>query len=142
MAKSAILYDYFRSSAAYRVRIGLNLKGVDYERRTVSLIDDEQKGAAYRALNPQGLVPALKVDGHPLMTQSLAILDWLDATYDQHPFMPADKDERAHVLAMTTLIACDIHPLNNLRDRQAPRGRLSVRGPADARRHLPRPATL
>lgn len=110
-----ILYDYFRSSAAYRVRIGLNLKGVDYERRTISLIDGEQKGEAYRTLNPQGLIPALKVEGHPLMTQSLAILDWLDATYEQNPFLPGDKDARAHVLAMATLIACDIHPLNNLR---------------------------
>lgn len=115
MPDQITLYDYFRSSAAYRVRIGLNLKGVIYCRENVSLIDGEQKGEAYRAINPQGLVPALKVEGHPLMTQSLAILDWLDATYDEPPFMPSDKDDRAHVLAMTTLIACDIHPLNNLR---------------------------
>lgn len=115
MAEPITLYDYFRSSASYRVRIGLNLKGAEYERVNVSLIDGEQKGEAYRALNPQGFVPALKVGDRPLMTQSLAILDWLDATYETNPFMPGDKDDRVHVLGMATLIACDIHPLNNLR---------------------------
>ncbi|MBW0144192.1 maleylacetoacetate isomerase [Sphingomicrobium clamense] len=126
MQKAPILYDYFRSSAAYRVRIGLNLKGVAYEKHTVSLIDGEQKGDAYRALNPQGLVPALKVAGHPLMTQSLAILDWLDATYPDPSFLPGDKDERAHVLSMATMIACDIHPLNNLRVLKYLKGPLGV----------------
>ncbi|WP_265569811.1 maleylacetoacetate isomerase [Sphingomicrobium nitratireducens] len=110
-----VLYDYFRSSACYRVRIGLNLKGVDYHMEKVNLVEGDQKGEEYRAVNPQGLVPALHVEGHPVMTQSLAILDWLDATYGDPPFLPGDKDQRVHVLAMATLIACDIHPLNNLR---------------------------
>lgn len=126
MGNLPILYDYFRSSAAYRVRIGLNLKDVAYERRTISLVDGEQQGEAYRALNPQGLVPALKVEGHPVLTQSLAILDWLDATYIDPPFLPGDKDERAHILAMTTLIACDIHPLNNLRVLKYLKGPLAL----------------
>jgi len=109
-----ILYDYARSSAAYRVRIGLNLKGVDYERRKVNLLDSEQKGDAYRALNPQGLVPMLDVDGHRI-TQSLAILVYLDQTIPEPRLMPADPIDGAHVRAMAMTIACDIHPLNNLR---------------------------
>lgn len=109
-----ILYDYARSSAAYRVRIGLNLKGVDYERRQVNLLDSEQKGEAYRALNPQGLVPMLEVDGRRI-TQSLAILVYLDQTYPEPRLMPADPFDGAHVRAMAMAIACDIHPLNNLR---------------------------
>jgi maleylacetoacetate isomerase len=110
----AILYDYFRSSAAYRVRIALNLKNVDYESRQVDLRDDEQKSAEYRALNPQGLVPMLEIDGHRL-TQSLAIINYLDIRYPVPPLIPAAAAERAHVVAMAMAIACDIHPLNNLR---------------------------
>ena len=109
-----ILYDYFRSSAAYRVRIGLNPKGVAYEQRKVNLVDGSQKAADYKALNPQGFVPML-VAGEKKITQSLAILDWLDAHYDNPPFVPSDPDQRAHVLALATAVACDIHPLNNLR---------------------------
>jgi maleylacetoacetate isomerase len=109
-----ILHDYFRSSAAYRVRIALNLKSVAYDSRTVSLIDGDQKGEAYRDLNPQGLVPTLEIDGHRI-TQSLAIMDYLDATVPEPRFVPEDPAERAHVLAMALAIACDIHPLNNLR---------------------------
>ena len=109
-----VLYDYAKSSAAYRVRIGLNLKGVDYERRQVNLLDSEQKGEAYRALNPQGLVPMLEVDGRRI-TQSLAILVYLDQTYPEPRLMPADPFDGAHVRAMAMAIACDIHPLNNLR---------------------------
>ena len=109
-----ILYDYFRSSAAYRVRIALNLKGVDYESRQIDLRDDEQKGDAYRALNPQGLVPMLEIDGHRL-TQSLAIINYLDLKYPNQPLLPASAAERAHVVAMAMTVACDIHPLNNLR---------------------------
>lgn len=109
-----ILYDYFRSSAAYRVRIALNLKGVDYEQRQVDLRAGDQKGTAYRALNPQGLVPMLEIDGHRL-TQSLAIINYLDLRFPNQPLIPAMAAERAHVVAMAMAIACDIHPLNNLR---------------------------
>jgi len=109
-----ILYDYWRSSAAYRVRIALNLKGIDYESRQVDLRADEQKSADYRRLNPQGLVPMLEIDGHRL-TQSLAILNYLDLRYPNQPLLPASAAERAHVVAMAMTVACDIHPLNNLR---------------------------
>jgi maleylacetoacetate isomerase len=109
-----VLYDYFRSSAAYRVRIALNLKGVDYERRQVDLRDDAQKSDEYRALNPQGLVPMLEIDGLRL-TQSLSIMVYLDQRFAEPRLMPADPADGAHVRAMALAIACDIHPLNNLR---------------------------
>lgn len=110
----AILHDYFRSSAAYRVRIALNLKGVDYESRSVDLRSGEQKDAAYRALNPQGFVPMLEIDDHRL-TQSLAIIVYLDQHFPEPPLMPGDPADSAHVRALALTIACDIHPLNNLR---------------------------
>ena len=109
-----ILYDYWRSSAAYRVRIALNLKGVEYESRQVDLRDDQQKAADYRALNPQGLVPMLEIDGHRL-TQSLAIINYLDLRYPNQPLIPAMAADRAHVVSLALMVACDIHPLNNLR---------------------------
>ena len=109
-----ILYDYWRSSAAYRVRIALNLKGVDYESRQVDLRADEQSAEDYRRLNPQGLVPMLEIDGHRL-TQSLAIINYLDLRFANQPLLPAAAADRAHVVAMAMTIACDIHPLNNLR---------------------------
>lgn len=109
-----IFYDYWRSSACYRVRIALKLKGVDYETRQIDLREDEQKSEDYRALNPQGLVPMLEIDGHRL-TQSLAIINYLDMRYPNVPLIPAMAAERAHVVAMAMTIACDIHPLNNLR---------------------------
>jgi len=109
-----VLYDYFRSSAAYRVRIALNLKGVDYETRQVDLREGEQSSSEYRALNPQGLVPMLEIEGHRL-TQSLAIINYLDVRFPNQPLLPASAAERAHVVAMAMAIACDIHPLNNLR---------------------------
>ena len=123
-----ILYDYFRSSAAYRVRIALNLKGIDYESRAISLLDGAQKADDYRAVNPQGFVPALAIDGK-LLTQSLAIMDYLDAGFPEPPFVPDDAADRAHVLAMALLIACDIHPLNNLRVLKYLGGELGVAEP-------------
>ena len=109
-----LLHDYFRSSAAYRVRIALNLKGVEYDRTNVNLVDSEQKAAAYRALNPQGFVPMLEIDELRL-TQSLAIAVYLDQKYPDPPLMPRNPADGAHVRAMAMTIACDVHPLNNLR---------------------------
>ena len=109
-----ILYDYPRSSAAFRVRIALNLKGVEYESRPVNLLESAQKSDEYRALNPQGLVPMLEIDGHRL-TQSLAIVSYLDLRFQNQPLLPASADGRAHVIALSLTVACDIHPLNNLR---------------------------
>ena len=110
----AILYDYYRSSAAYRVRIALNMKGIDYEQRPVNLLESAQKSEGYRALNPQGFVPMLEIDGHRL-TQSVAILNYLDIRFPVPPLIPASAAERAHVVALAMMVACDIHPLNNLR---------------------------
>ena len=109
-----IFFDYWRSSAAYRVRIALKLKGVDYETRQIDLREDQHKSADYRALNPQGLVPMLEIDGHRL-TQSLAIINYLDLRYPNQPLIPASAADRAHVVALALTVACDIHPLNNLR---------------------------
>jgi maleylacetoacetate isomerase len=109
-----VLYDYYRSSAAYRVRIALNLKGVDYESRSISLLNSEQKSEEYLVLNPSGLVPMLEIDGLRL-TQSLAIINYLDLRFQNQPLIPAAAAERAHVVAMALTVACDIHPLNNLR---------------------------
>lgn len=109
-----ILFDYFRSSAAYRVRIALNVKGADYERVPIDLLKGDQTDEGYRARNPQGLVPLLEIDGHRL-TQSLAIIDYLDATRPEPPLVPSDPVDRAQVLALALAVACDIHPLNNLR---------------------------
>jgi maleylacetoacetate isomerase len=109
-----ILYEYWRSSAAYRVRIALNLKGVDYESRQIDLREGEQRSPEYRELNPQGLVPMLEIDGHKL-TQSLAIINYLDIRYPMQPLLPTSAAERAHVVALAMTVACDIHPLQNLR---------------------------
>ena len=111
---TAVLYDFWRSSACYRVRIALNLKGIAYEAVTTDLPSNAQRAEPYLAKNPQGFVPMLEIDGLRL-TQSLAICDYLDATVGRSPFMPTDAAARAHVLAMALVIACDIHPLNNLR---------------------------
>ena len=109
-----LLFDYFRSSASYRVRIALNLKGVDYESAPIDLLKGEQREEGYRARNPQGLVPMLEMDGLRL-TQSLAIIGYLEATHPEPRLLPADPADAAHVRAMALTIACDIHPLNNLR---------------------------
>ena len=109
-----ILHDYAKSSASYRVRIALNLKGLDYDRHPVNLLDGDQKSDQYRALNPQGLVPMLAIDGLKL-TQSLAIMVYLDQRFPEPRLVPADPAEGAHVRAMALAIACDIHPINNLR---------------------------
>jgi maleylacetoacetate isomerase len=110
------LYTYFRSSAAYRVRIALNLKGLAYEAVPVHLTrgGGEQLAAAYRELNPQALVPVL-VDGARHLTQSLAIIEYLDEAHPQPPLLPKDPAGRARVRALALAIACDLHPLNNLR---------------------------
>ena len=109
-----VLYDYFRSSAAYRVRVALNLKGVDYERRQIDLREGEQQSDEFRALNPQGLVPTLEINGRRI-SQSLSIIVYLDQLFPDPPLMPRDPADQAHVRAMALSIACDIHPLNNLR---------------------------
>lgn len=108
------LYDYWRSSASYRVRIALNLKGQAYEAVPTSLLDGEQRAPDYLAKNPQGLVPMLEV-GELRLTQSLAIIDWLDATQPGPQLIPTDPAARARALAMAYVIASDIHPINNLR---------------------------
>jgi len=110
------LYDYFRSSAAYRVRIALNLKGVATSDRTfVHLRMGSQRAQDYLALNPQGLVPALELDDGRVLTQSLAIIEYLDETHPAPPLLPRDAAGRARVRAIALGIACEIHPLNNLR---------------------------
>jgi maleylacetoacetate isomerase len=108
------LFDYYRSSASYRVRIALNFKGLDHERVPINLLESEQKSEAYRARNPQGFVPMLEMDGARIV-QSLAIIDWLDRTVPDPAFYPVDDAARAHVQALALAVACDIHPLNNLR---------------------------
>lgn len=110
----AVLYDYYRSSAAYRVRIALNMKGIEFEQRPVNLLESQQKSDEYRTLNPQGFVPMLEIDGHRL-TQSVAIINYLDLRFPNAPLIPASAAERAHVVSLSMMIACDIHPLNNLR---------------------------
>ncbi|GAP38270.1 maleylacetoacetate isomerase [Piscinibacter sakaiensis] len=108
------LYGYFRSSASYRVRIALALKGLPVTHHAVHLVRGEQEAAAYRALNPSGLVPLL-VDGDERIGQSLAILEYLDEVHPVPPLLPADPGGRARVRSLALDIACEIHPLNNLR---------------------------
>ena len=121
------LYDYFRSSAAYRVRIALNLKELKPENVFVHLVKNEQRGAEYLMVNPLGLVPAL-VDGDETITQSLAIIEYLDEKYPSPPLMPSTAEDRAHVRSIALLIACDIHPIDNLRVLRYLTGVLQVPG--------------
>lgn len=109
-----ILYTYFRSSAAFRVRIALNLKRLTAEQRAIHLLNKENRAPEYKAINPQGFVPYL-VEGDVKLAQSLAIIEYLDERYPDPPLLPADPVARAQTRAMAQLIACDIHPLNNTR---------------------------
>ncbi|MFW2367589.1 MAG: maleylacetoacetate isomerase [Desulforhopalus sp.] len=109
------LYSYFRSSAAYRVRIALNHKGVDYQQHPVNLVMGEQNTPDYLSINPQGLVPALKLADDTIITQSTAILEWLEEQYPEPSLYPHDPIIRAQGRSLCNIIACDIHPLNNLR---------------------------
>lgn len=111
---SLVLHGYWRSGAAYRTRIALNLKGLAYDQSPVDLRTGLQRSEAFRALNPQGLVPALEADG-AVITQSPAILEWLEEVHPTPPLLPADPLDRARVRAMAAVVCCDIHPLNNLR---------------------------
>lgn len=115
---SVTLYSMWRATAPYRVRIGLSLKGLAYDYVPLDFAGGEQRGEAYRAVNAQGLSPALEADGQTL-TQSLAILEWLEETHPEPPLLPSDPTDRARVRAMAQIVACDIHPLNNLRVLQA-----------------------
>lgn len=109
-----ILHGYFRSSAAYRTRIALNLKGIDYENQSVHLRKNDQYQDPFLALNPQGLVPVL-VDEDNVVNQSIAILEYLDETHPEPAFLPESASDRAYIRSIALAIACDIHPLNNLR---------------------------
>jgi maleylacetoacetate isomerase len=108
------LYGYFRSSAAFRVRIALNLKKLDYETASIHLRRNDQSRPDYRNVNPQGLVPTLEDAGQTLI-QSLAIIEYLDEVYRDPPLLPMDSEGRARVRALAGIVACDIHPINNLR---------------------------
>jgi maleylpyruvate isomerase len=110
-----LLYNYFRSSAAFRTRIALNLKGIPYESEAVHLTRDggAQFTPAFRKINPQARVPALKLDNGDILEQSLAIMDYIEETHPQPPLLPKDPAARAHVRAVAQIVSCDIHPLNN-----------------------------
>lgn len=127
MTMTLKLHTYFRSSAAYRVRIALNLKGLPYESIPVHLVrgGGEQHLPAYKAVNPAALVPALEADGR-VLTQSLAIIEYLDETHPTPPLLPASAPDRARVRAIAQTIACDVHPLNNLRVLKYLEERLAV----------------
>ncbi|MGQ7289496.1 maleylacetoacetate isomerase [Vreelandella venusta] len=109
------LYGYFRSSAAYRVRIALNLKGLDYDQVPINLVKGEQRGGDQLARNPQGMVPSLVLDDNSVVNQSLAICEYLDERHPKPALLPADALARARVRALAQSVACEIHPLNNLR---------------------------
>ena len=109
------LYSYFRSSASYRVRIALNLKGLEAEQINVNLLKGEQKATAYKKVNPQGQVPALITDSGAILTQSMAMIEYLEETHPGNPpLLPKDPEARARVRALAQAVACDISPINNL----------------------------
>ena len=111
------LYTFFRSSASFRVRIALNCKGLKYEPSIVSLPKAEHLDAKFKSVNPQGLVPVLD-DGGRILTQSLAIIEYLDEVHAGPKLLPSDPLDRAYVRALSQIVACEIHPLNNLRTRK------------------------
>ena len=114
MTPSVVLAGFFRSGTSHRVRIALNLKGISYGYEAVSLPKREHRSAQFLAMNPQGLVPVLKVNGEPLV-QSPAILEWLEETYPEPSLLPATSADRFRIRAIAAMIGCDIHPVNNLR---------------------------
>lgn len=120
------LYSYYRSSAAYRVRIALNLKGIAYQLVPVNLLDSEQQQPGYLAVNPQGLIPALALANGQIISQSMAILEWLETTHPEVPLLPIDQLEAAKVRSLSNMVACDIHPLNNLRVLKYLKGPLAL----------------
>jgi maleylpyruvate isomerase len=120
------LFSYHRSSAAYRVRIALNMKQIEHDIVPVNLLESEQKGEAYKAINPQGLVPCLRLATGQVIAQSTAILEFLEERHRQVPLLPKDDVDRATVRAWVNTIACDIHPLNNLRVLKYLQGELAV----------------
>lgn len=121
-----LLYGYFRSSAAYRVRIALNLKGLAYDQTFVHLARLEQLAEGFAAINPQKLLPVLKVDSGQLLTQSLAIIEYLEETHPQPALLPKDPLDRARVRALALAVACEIHPINNPRVLRYLTGKLGV----------------
>jgi len=116
---SLTLHSYWRATAPYRVRIGLRIKGLDHGYVPVNLLEGAQHQAAYRAVNPQRLTPALDIGDGEILTQSLAILEWLDETHPEPALLPKTALDRARVRAMADIVACDIHPLNNMRVNRA-----------------------
>lgn len=114
MSNTMKLYNFFRSGTSHRLRIALNLKGLSYEQIAVDLRKEEHLGEAYTAINPQQLVPTLDI-GDTLLTQSPAIIEWLEERYPDVPLLPSGLLERAHVRALAAIIGCDVHPINNRR---------------------------
>jgi maleylacetoacetate isomerase len=119
------LYNHFRNSAGYRARIALNLKGLAYEHVSIPLASDAHRTPAFLRLNPQGLIPALEIDGH-VITQSMAMVDYLDRTYPDPPLFPRDPFARAKVMSFALYVASEIHPLNNLRVLRHLRGEVHL----------------